>query len=700
MSTLQSLPESPSSLTPELSPIPTETSPEKPKSKPRVRKPKAETAVDEAAKPAAKPRVRKPKTPTETIVDEAALPVVAPETPVDEAIEEEPEEFSPAQLWVEDFVVTSLLSAGRSLRGGELAARAEDWTLPRAALRDALAKSTRVGFDERIFDCAWRLKRRGQNRELRARPSLEALIRELLLAVGKPLPVAVIAREAALMRNVEDPNLKNAVAGVLKTLRFALEIAPGVYIHDSWLLKVGAPSDAHMIRENGLENDPDFQGLLSFAEITATGSAAIARELMEFTGGPLSQKVIGFFVHRANPQTFSARELAGVLNDRTQFQPLVGGFVSLKDQLGDLKTQTGEWLQELAGPREQVDAGELLQEPVASNDAFVPRPEELAEIKRLARGASNGDGEAGEVFDIARLAFDFYEMEPGDALVMPTIQGLNEALRGDSDWIPSGVGRFMLRENLPAGIGEIPEELVPVQLEDEVELVDEGLEGDAAHWIHDAKWEDVGEESEVRDGFVASKNETRLVMLSHHLRAGTLKLRRIDEELWNLSDPIGRVTFTERDGGEEHVLWASKESGLFYGLYQWCEENLPASGGVIYVQREAETLFISPATPDAATFLTERRVEELEELRYSGNRLSLAELLARIMAAHRSGLEIGALWAQVNAVRRTSKRLLASVLSSHAEFSCKSRGINSFVWSHEKGGESGFKESKREFVKS
>jgi hypothetical protein len=689
MSTLQTPPESPSLTSPELA-APTESAPTEAK--------------------VTKPRVRKPKAPKpETVVDETPVAPVADETPVEPVVDESEEvEFSPAQLWIEDFVVTSLLSAGRPLRGGELAARAEDWTLPRAALREALQKSTRVGIDGRSFDCAWRLARKGQNRELRARPSLESLIRELLLSVGKPLPAAVIAREVALMRNIEDPNIKGAVAGVLKTLRFAIEITPGVYIHENWLLKVGAPSDAHMIRENSLETDADFQGLLDFAEVSATQPAAIARELMEFTGGPLTQKVIGFFVHRANPQAFSARELAGILNDRTQFQPLVGGFITLKDQLAELKTQTGEWLNELAGPREDVDSEEMLQETVAHSEAFVPRPEELAEIKRLARGASNGDGAEGETYDVARLAFDFYELEPGDALVAATIQGLNEALRRDADWLPSGVGRFMLRENIPAGIGEIPEELLPVTLDlqdsngqrIEVELEDEGLDGDSANWIHAPEWEDVGEEHEVISAFKVSNRQTKLVMLSHHLRAGTLKLRRVDEELWDLSGPVARVILTERDGGEEHTLWASKESGLLYGLYQWCEENLPASGGTILVEREGQTLFISPGTPDAATFLTERRVDELEDLRAAAHRISLVELITRIMAAHRSGLEIGALWAQVNVVRRTSKRLLASVLSANGEFVCKQRGPNSNVWSVEKDGESGFKESKRRFLKA
>ncbi|MBW3636385.1 MAG: hypothetical protein KY445_07965, partial [Armatimonadetes bacterium] len=465
-------------------------------------------------------------------------PELEPET------DDEGEEFSPVHLFLEDFVVTALLSAGRPLRGGELSQRAENFALPRQSLREALKNSQAVVFEAREWDAIWRAKRRGQSREERSRQPVESMIRELLLAVGKPLPLAVIAREVSLMRNQYDPNMKTTVANVLKSARFVLEVAPDVWLHGDFVLSTGAPDETLLIRENNLQNDPDFQGLVEYAEITKTDAAGIARELMEFTGGPLSQKVIGFFVHRANPSAFSARNVAAALNDRKQFQPLLGGFVALQEQLGGLRAQVEDFLAQWSGPQlSRAEIQALLKQRVALSQVVAPQKQELEELKTLAR---NGDGTP---LDLASVVLDVLDMEADDPKLVATLQGLNDALRRDPDWMPAGIGHFLLRENIPAHVGQIPDVLRPVTLDVldpetkepfDFEMSDEGLEGDAAAFVHAPQWEDVAEEFEVRFERGETPSGTRIVVLNHHLRAETLKLRRMDEELFDLSSGLAR----------------------------------------------------------------------------------------------------------------------------------------------------------------
>lgn len=635
---------------------------------------------------------------------QSPTPEITPLNPeLESEIEDEGEEFSPVHLFLEDFVVTSLLSAGRPMRGGDLAQRAENFVLPRQSLREALKNSPSVVFEGREWDVVWRAKRRGLAREERSRQPVEAMIRELLLAVGKPLPLAVIAREVSLMRNQYDPNMKTTVANVLKSARFVLEVAPDVWLHQDFVLSTGAPNEALLIRENNLQNDADFQGLIEFAEISATDAAGIARELMEFTGGPLSQKVIGFFVHRANPASFSTQSVAAALNNRKQFQPLLGGFVALQEQLAGLRAQVEDFLAQWSGPQlSRAEIQALLKQRVALSQVVAPQAAELEELKKLARGD-------GTPLDLASVVLDVLDMEADDPKLVATLQGLNDALRRDPDWMPAGIGHFLLRENIPSHVGQIPDGLRPVTLDVldpetkepfDFEMSDEGLEGDAAAFVHAPQWEDVAEEFEARFERGETPKNTRIVVLNHHLRAATLKLRRMDEELFDLSSGLARLTFKTGNNDPLLTAWASRESGLIYGLGDWNEENLPPSGGTLKIERAGAEFLLSVDVPDAATYLTERRVEELETLRESARYLSLYEILRRVLGAHAAGMEIAAIWAEVNVVRRTSKRLMASVLSGYHGFHFKQRGQNQILWFYDAArAEGGFKRNKRKFVR-
>jgi hypothetical protein len=632
---------------------------------------------------------------TEVSTPEAPVEVGA-ESAVD-IVEAEPtstpeheEEVTPAQLYIEDFVLTSLLSAGRPLTGSELESRAEGWHLPSLALNKALKKSKSVAFDDQAWEGKWRLARKGLSREERHRQPLEAMLRELMLIVGKPLPATVLAREVGIMHNIADPQLKSAVSHLLRTSRFALEIAPDVFLHQDFVFKTGAPTEELLIKENYLANDPDFQGLIRFAEIESTQPMEIARELMEFTGGPLNQKVIGFFVYRSNQKDFSSEKLAGILNDRAHFQPLKGGFISLKDHLPSLKEQTQEYLEELTNPSGPVDIEALVQqqqEIVAIEAANAPVPAfkieptetDLSELKRLAKTS-------GETLGIAEAVFQLFHLEPEDDRVTPIVESLTKALENHNEWLTVGNGNFILRENLPAGVNDIPEALKPVVNEAEnpasgraydFELEDAGLEGSTVNWVHSPYWEDIFEENEVSD--TPTNNTTaKLTLLNHHFRSRTVRLRPSDEAIFKFEGPIASMIIVDKNENESFEVWVSRETGLIYGLGLWFEENLPPSGGIIQFTREDEHVNISYGGPDSASFLTERRVEELETFLETASRISLFQLVCELLNNSKGGMELPALYASINVLRRTTKRQLASILSGYTCFDLKPRAQKSF----------------------
>ena len=649
--------------TEEIESSPAPHSPDAPAKTPRKRAPrkrKSDAAIDNST--------------TETPA-EVAAPVAPPEP---EPEPEHEEEFSPALLFLEDFIVTSLLSAGHALSSEKLAERAEGWSLPLPALGQALTKSKRVRYDDGAWNLIWHSQRRNQSREDRARAPIEALIRELLLAVGKPLPIPVIAREVGLMLHSHDANLKNTVMGIIQTLRWAIPIAPGVYLHENWMLRVGAPDDELLIRENHLGRDADFQGLREFAEISGNTPAAIALELLEFTGSPLNQKVIGFFVHCNVPGNFSPRELAAALNDRKSFQPLIDGFVTSQAQLPDLKAQTQEWLNELIAPTAQSETETIVAaaaEPVAiapAADAATPTESPVAQSEVAP--------------EIAKVESEI-EAEP-------TPESLELAARG---------------AEVPLYVGVVPETLLPIALQIvdpktdapfDYALDDAGLDGGAAAFVHDPMWEDIGEETEVAALPASDKTptETKIVMLNHHIRSGTVKIRGVDRAFFGMDEPFVQFQFHDAEDDETLQVWAARAIGIVYEMGQWFDENLPPSGGTIKFERTEKGIEISVDRPNAETFMTPRRLHELEDLRKPAAKMSLFELLSRLVEDHPAGMTLPALWAEVNVVRRTSKRLMASVLSSYGVFSCKPGRNKETVWLYDKNG-GGFREEKRAFIR-
>jgi hypothetical protein len=494
-----------------------------------------------------------------------------------------------ALLFLEDFVVTQLLRQGRALSHIELSGAAENFSLGRSALRRALENSTRITTQEGHYELSLRLQANSESRADRSRRPLEATLDTLLREIGKPLPLPVIVREAANLRGVLPDNLREACGHILASSRSAVAVAPNTYLHESNLLDTGAPGEEFVIRENNLANDPDFAAL-STREYSVGGDALSERAtaILNSAARPLSQKLLGFLLFHQNPSAFDARALATALGDRAAFYSFVGGRVTTQSQLLDVRSTAQNWMSSGGGAAHQVDVVAVLRQRLAPGAAIVPGEDEMDEIAKAARGSKSA-------VSVASLLSDVLEIEPDDPAFIPTLHGLNEALRRNAAWLPSGIGRFLLRESVPAEVGTVPPGLRPIQLSIrdnethdplDIEMSDDGLEGDCAEFIHDPQWEDVGEEVEVKMARRTGTEEissTRYVVTYPHHREGTIKLRRVDEEFFDIEGALSRISVRASDdeGTEELSAWASRDSGLIYGLGQWYGGRTSRSGGVL-----------------------------------------------------------------------------------------------------------------------
>lgn len=614
------------------------------------------------------------------------------------------------QLFLEDFVVTALLRQGRPLKTAELTAAAEGLSLPRAALHEALEDSERITQHERDWNLAIRTSRSHLSREERDRQPLEAAIAELLVSVAKPLPAPVIARELTFLRGAFVHNLKDLVSGVLRTSRWAVETAPETYIHESFLLNAPSVDEEIVVQANDLKNDPDFEDLSTLELPPSTGDAVSdVAAVLQAADRPLTHKQLGYLMWRQNPAAFSAAAVAKAIGDRTKFYCFAGGFAAPLEQLPPLRSYVQWWAQEHSGhARANVDVPALLRQRSSNGDvAARDLPEDVMEdLKTMSRRS------AGTPVSLAVVMTDLLEMEPDDPQFVSTLQALNDKLRGDTAYLPVGIGKFLLRETVPTYVGEVPEALRPVQISvldpethepRDFEMSDDGLEGDAAEFIHSPQWDDLGEEVEVkmarRSGLGETESSLRVVLLNHHRRAGTLKLRRNDEDFLGVQGAFTRLAIVS-ENGESLEAWVSRDSGLIYGLGDWLRANTPPSGGVLVFAHDGTNYRLKLDAPDKLTLVEGHRAEELEEMRDAAKFLSLFELLQNIMREHPNGAELPTLWAEVNIVRRTSKRLMASVLSGYHCFFFKQRGAHQILWCFDAAKlDQGFKRNKRKFVR-
>jgi hypothetical protein len=613
------------------------------------------------------------------------------------------------QLYFEDLAATSLLRLGRPLKTTEIIAAAQGISLPRTSLAEGLRGSTLVVQHEREWNLALRTSRAHLSREERDRQPLETTISELLQAVGKPLPVPVIARELTFLRGAFLPNFKDLAAGALRNARWAVEVAPATYIHEKFLLDAYAPTAELIIRANNLEIEPDFAELNALELPPATGNnVEDTVAILRIFDGLMSLKLLGFLLWKQDPDR-DPQVAARAISDRSKFYLFTGGAIILQELLPALRGAVQAWAEEQAGGAvTQVDVAALLRQRSAQHAAPARefKADIMEDLKALARRS------AGQPVSLAVVMTDVLEIEPEDPQFVSTLQALNDKLRSDSEFLPIGIGQFLLRESVPTYVGETPDELRPVQLAVndretneplDFEMSDDGLEGDAADFVHDPQWDDVGEGAEVKlvrkPADVDTTAPVRYIILNHHYRAGTMKLRRADEDFFGISGPLTRLNVLSTDGAVE--AWASRESGLIYGLGKWYESRTPPSGGVLSFAREGNNrYFIQVEAPDKLTLIEGRRAEELENLREAARYMSLFELLQTIMNAHGNGMELSSIWAEVNMVRRTSKRLLCSVLSGYHCYYFKQRGPKQILWRFDASKlDQGFKRNKRKYVR-
>ena len=152
--------------------------------------------------------------------------------------------------------------------------------------------------------------------------------------------------------------------------------------------------------------------------------------------------------------------------------------------------------------------------------------------------------------------------------------------------------------------------------------------------------------------------------------------------------------------GRELQAWMNADSRLITSLFDWWIEQPVENGAVFTLTKTSRPNVLEFEwldQPDPVVYISSARMEELRQLALDSEGKSTLDVLIGVMSHWPKGADYLTLLAEVNVVRRSSRRLIASLLSS---YQCFYQRSGSPVWHFDaKKVEQGFDKTKRKFIK-
>jgi len=304
-----------------------------------------------------------------------------------------------------------------------------------------------------------------------------------------------------------------------------------------------------------------------------------------------------------------------------------------------------------------------------------------------------------------KLLEEFYEITPSNKTFPDDMANIMAALRKDSSvqWV--GGDRFRRTGAVPEFINTVPEPFHFVRSEFrneegdlvDAELTDDGLSTTLRKLLGHPLATDVLDE-DVLPAPKTMPESLRLVIKSIHRELGTFPMCQIPTG-WLDADPKIQELIWIDPNGREQVVWLNQDTRLIYDLVDWWYEQPIESGAVFTVTKTPRPNVFDFAwldQPDPVIYISSQRMEELRNMGQEAEAKSTLQLLIDVMAHWPKGADYLTLLAEVNVVRRSTRRLVASLLSS---YQCFYQRSGSPVWHFDpKKVDLGFDKTKKKFI--
>jgi len=594
------------------------------------------------------------------------------------------EEF--ARSYVDRLILEQLTEMESAVKLGELAERLAGAGVGLATVRSLLASNPdRFAYHERKWIPASRLLGQG-------RPFAEAMAL-VLHGFGGPMPLASLIVEISRIRGTAPEEVDGIVRRIVANDRSFVLTGDEQVSLTSWGFDATDQKLDRAMALNGVTAEELAEGQAKLGHINFRDTASIADAIR--SAAPIRLKVLGAVAYaalnKADPKSF-------VLYDARAFYAAaisVPGFVYASDGTLYPESEARKWVSNAIKLAERL-APTVEVEDVAPIEI---KPEDVDKL--VAKILGNEQSTTA-----LRLLEENYEITPGTKTFPDDMVNIMSALRaqGQIQWV--GGDRFRRKGDVPDYILEVPEpfHFTKSDLANEegdpvdVELNDDGLSSSLRKLLQHPLATDVLDE-DIQPAPKTMPEQVRLVLKSIHRELGTFPMCQLPTGWVSAEPKIQELVITDQSGRELQA-WLNHDARLIYGFIDWWYEQPIESGAVFTLTKTGRANVLEfewMDQPDPVVYISAQRMEELRQLGIGSEGKSTLDLLIEVMAHWPKGADYLTILAEVNVVRRSSRRLIASLLSS---YQCFYQRSGSPVWHFDaKKIDLGFDKTKRKFVK-
>jgi len=306
------------------------------------------------------------------------------------------------------------------------------------------------------------------------------------------------------------------------------------------------------------------------------------------------------------------------------------------------------------------------------------------------------------------LARRFFDLTPSDPTYANDLATIVESLKQDLRVTWLGGTRFVNPQNLPPYLFAVPESLsfpeVQFYSEEgeplEIDLEDEGLSGTLRSDILHPLAQDVGDEEGEGPIIFPIPQSVQCVVKARHKDIGTFPLCQIPQGFFQPEPKFQQVTFVDEATGQQYPeVYVNHELRLIFGLLDWYATREAVSGLVFTLTRTEDPLVFTVRWEDVIdqrVHISRTRYEELLDM---STRMAQTyptfDIICEILSTHRGGMDFLSILGEVNVIRRTKRRRVASVLSAFQAFY-----LRGGVWHlDEKKRDAGIDRAKRKHIR-
>lgn len=592
-----------------------------------------------------------------------------------------------ARSYADQIVLSGIARVDSTLRLGELSEVVAKHGISQAGLRALLSTNpNRFAYHDRRWVPAARLETE--------RSPLNWQIRRTLDLFGAPMLLSDLALELSKARRTPVEFFETHLPRILDSDPNLLYLPSGWAALAEWAFIAKDETEEDALFLNGLTEEDVKPWSGSIGRIDFSNLESAARSALRHV--PISPKVIGFFAWRqlnppdpyTSPKYNPAALFDALLSAKVAVYAVDGNFYSAEEAEG--------WI------RSAIRSAERM-EPVIDVEDSAPLEFSTEEVEEMVSVILSSPVSVS----VGDLLQQRYDLSPADRTYPEDVASAMAAIEATGAVWYVGGDRYRQPETAPDFVWTVPDifHFINYDFRDQddqpidVELSDDGFSSALRKEMQLPTAMDVLDE-DPQPVPRRMPDSVTLVLKSHHREIGTFPLCQFPPGWFDTEPTLQELVFRDAQGRELYP-WLNHNTRLLYNLVDWWFEQMVESGARFTLTRtERPNVFEFEwlEEPDPLLFISSERMEELRDLAGRSAELSTYEILMEVLSHYPKGADYLTVLAETNVVRRTTRRLVASLLTG---YHCFYQRPGSTVWHFDpKRVDQGFDKTKRKFIRT